>query len=484
MNYERYKPFIEDNFRIINKKQESVPFKLNAIQEKFVKQATGKDCILKARQQGFSSLILAIFTADFLMKENSLSVVVADITDNALDLLGRVKGYLETYAEGKGVPWRRFQMEVLKYNSKYELANKLNNARYIIGTAENSNFGRSKTITNLHLSEAAFYKNFENMMAAAGTALVPGGKCIIETTANGFNDFKRFWDKTTLGETAFQNLFYPAQDFYEEDFLKDEKFRLGRLYEQEYPASAEEAFLTSGDMYFDRDALAQYLKSSKEIDTSDSFRRYRDLKSGEFIVAFADTSAGAGDYCAVQFLSKDKLDVPIVYHSKQTATDMTPLLHKELERIYDVTQTKPVIAYERNAGGVFELERLAALNRLGKYRVYQMKANEGTTKSTSVSIKLGWDTNSATRPIMLQMLKEAIDKKLLKVYDKPTINELFSFIIKQTETSWKAQAERGAHDDLVMSLAGAWQLFQSEEPELRGEEDDVKSGDLSKLWVG
>lgn len=215
-----------------------------------------------------------------------------------------------------------------------------------------------------------------------------------------------------------------------------------------------------------------------------NFRRYRQPKSGEFFVVFADTSAGAGDYCAVQFLSKDRLDIPIVYHSKQTATDMTPLIHQELEKIYDLTQTKPCIAYERNAGGVFELERLASLNRLGKYSIYQMKAHEGTTKGTADSIKLGWDTNSATRPIMLQMLKEAIDKKLLKVYDKPTINEMFSFIIKQTETAWKAQAESGAHDDLVMSLAGVWQLYQTEEPPLKGEKENVKSGNIAGLWVG
>jgi len=258
MNYLKYKPFIEDRFLIIDKTQKEVPFKLNAIQNKFIKDATGRDCILKARQQGFSSLILAIFATDFLMKENSLSVVVADIADNALDLLGRVKNYIKSYERiaGTKVP--------LKYNSKYELANSANGARYIIGTAENSNFGRSKTITNLHLSEAAFYKNFEPMMASAGTALVPGGKCIIETTANGFNDFKRFWDKTTLHETAFKQLFYPARDFYEQAFLKSERQRLGRLYEQEYPESPLEAFLTSGDMYFDRDALAWYMQEAKD----------------------------------------------------------------------------------------------------------------------------------------------------------------------------------------------------------------------------
>ena len=35
----------------------------------------------------------------------------------------------------------------------------------------------------------------------------------------------------------------------------------------------------------------------------------------------------------------------------------------------------------------------------------------------------------------------------------------------KTSASWKAQAEHGAHDDLVMALAIAWQLYQICEPE-------------------
>jgi hypothetical protein len=238
-------------------------------------------------------------------------------------------------------------------------------------------------------------------------------------------------------------------------------------------------------MYFDRYALASYVKNTKEPKREENgFRYYRKPKQGEFYLVFADTSAGAGDYCAAHFLCKEKLDVPIVYHSKQTATDMTPLLFKELERIAEITGVPPVVAYERNAGGIFELERLASLNRLGSYDLYKMKAHEGTTQTTADSIKLGWDTNSATRPIMLQMLKEAIDKKLLTIYDKATINEMFSFIVKQTETSWKAQAENGAHDDLVMSLAGAWQMFQTEQPPIQGEDENQMSGSLTKLWHG
>ncbi len=195
-----------------------------------------------------------------------------------------------------------------------------------------------------------------------------------------------------------------------------------------------------------------------------SFRRYRDYRPGEFIVVGVDTAWGGTDYCAAQMLSKTNLDIPVVYHSKVLATEMTPLIHQELERIYDETKVKPVVAFERNNGGVAELERLATLNRNGKYRIYVEKHGQGTTEAVEETVKLGWSTTSASRPTMLQMLKEAVDGGAIRIYDKPTVNEMFAFIISQTSSSWKAQAEQGAHDDLIMALAIAWQLYQTENP--------------------
>lgn len=191
------------------------------------------------------------------------------------------------------------------------------------------------------------------------------------------------------------------------------------------------------------------------------FRQYREIIPGEFIVVFADTSAGGLDYSACQFLSKTKIDVPLVYHSKKLATEMTNEIFPILEKIHDITNIKPVIAYENNAGGIFELERLATLNRNYKFEIFKMP-NVGKEDNPD-PIKLGWSTNTSTRPRMLADLKDAIDHKALTVYDKPTINELFSFVVNQTSSIWKAQAEVGAHDDLIMSLAGAWQLYQMAE---------------------
>ena len=251
---EKYKRAIEDLFSIIDKTSTVRPFQLNRVQEKYLlEDCTGRDVILKARQQGFSSLILALFTIVFLFKENTRSVIVADNSDNAAELLDRVKFYIRSYEE------KRNGKIPMKYNSKYELYNEFNGSRYTIGTAENKEIGRSKTITNLHLSEFAFYPDPERLFAGIMQAVVPDGRVIVETTANGFNYFKEFWDECKAGERPFKALFYPSTDFYDQETLETKKRELGRLFDQEYPSSDSLAFLTSGSLYFDSEALKDYL---------------------------------------------------------------------------------------------------------------------------------------------------------------------------------------------------------------------------------
>ena len=208
------------------------------------------------------------------------------------------------------------------------------------------------------------------------------------------------------------------------------------------------------------------------------WRQYRPLEPGEFIVAGVDTATGLGDYVAGQFISKTKRDVPLVLHSKQTMTACTMPLATTLEKIYDQTQVPPVVAIERNNGGTFELDRLAAANRSNKFNIFTMP-EYGTTQNDSTN-KLGWNTNTATRPQMLQDLKNAVDNKLLRIFDPQTITELFSFVVVTTTSSVKAQAEKGAHDDLIMSLAIAWQLYQMCNPPIL--DSDYQRPDFNK-WA-
>jgi len=193
------------------------------------------------------------------------------------------------------------------------------------------------------------------------------------------------------------------------------------------------------------------------------FRFYRQPIKGEFFLVFVDTSGEGSDYNAGQFLSKSRLDVPIVMHYEGSIVDVTPQLKVILEWLYDQTGVRPVVCYETNNGGGYELERLSRLNRLQKYTMYyQYKLdNEGRLMQTD---KLGWNTNSATRPAMLTGVEDLVNNMLVTIYDKPTVTEMFSFVKHKTPSGWKAEAEMGSHDDLIMSLAGAWQLYQTENP--------------------
>ena len=190
-----------------------------------------------------------------------------------------------------------------------------------------------------------------------------------------------------------------------------------------------------------------------------NWKQYREINKGEFLLFSIDTAAGGGDFTACQVISKTKIDVPLVFHSKTTTSDFINELVRVLELVFSTTGVRPVVALERNNGGSFLVDRLSALNFKGNYELFKMP-KFGNINDELEETVYGWNMNSATRPKCLQELKDCIDKNLLKIYDKETIGELLSFVVMQSSSSWKAQAESGAHDDLVMALAITWQMYQ------------------------
>ena len=190
-----------------------------------------------------------------------------------------------------------------------------------------------------------------------------------------------------------------------------------------------------------------------------NFKQYRSLKRGEQIYVGADTSMGCSDNCVAQFFSSKYYDIPIVFSSPIIATQMTNELYPALNKVSQITGVMPLVAYERNNGGAFELERLATLNRQGLYDIFRYPIVDSVSGEVKKSDKLGWDTNTATRPQMLGHLKEAIEKKIIRIYDQQTLKEMFSFITVQHSNSVKAEAENGAHDDHVMALAIAYEMY-------------------------
>jgi hypothetical protein len=296
-----YKAFIERYFMVIDAEtQVPVPFRLNAVQNKYLNMLNEKhpdqegirDIILKARQQGFSTFILALFTVDFLVRDYSVSICISHRKDSTELLFKKVKFFIDSYLEklvrikGKENDWD--EMTILKQlekekkaflttDSKSMLENATNNAMFYIGTAGTKVGGRGGSCRNIHFSEAAFYNDTELITAEeiiVGTAQqVQQGKgmIFIESTANGegnyyYDEWQRAHDFDRDGnpKSAYRPVFFGWQEFYTEAWVMEKRksFSNDKMWKQEYPGNPDEAFITSGSPYFDLEILDRMIKQN------------------------------------------------------------------------------------------------------------------------------------------------------------------------------------------------------------------------------
>jgi hypothetical protein len=73
------------------------------------------------------------------------------------------------------------------------------------------------------------------------------------------------------------------------------------------------------------------------------------------------------------------------------------------------------------------------------------------------SDKLGWKTNKATRPILVDDYEEAIRKKMLIIHSKETMDEMTVFVYNDANNM---VAMEGYHDDCIFSAGLAFQGFK------------------------
>jgi hypothetical protein len=265
-NWEGYRRAIQDQFTIVNKDKQEVPFVLNKAQDHFIQNLTDYNVILKARKMGFSSVLLAIGALKFIYGQNERIVSMSFDSDASTKQLERAKRFISSYERNNNLKIP------MKYNSKNEMVFERQDAKtgqsYIntfrIGTARSDSFGRGDDITFLHLTEVSLAENLENLLAGVGEAVVNDAIVTLETTANGYNAFKDFWDEAVLGERGYKAFFYDPSWEYSEEYLADKRLKLKEMFDQEYPATPQKAFRNSGTPYFDRQSLIWYDEQGRE----------------------------------------------------------------------------------------------------------------------------------------------------------------------------------------------------------------------------
>lgn len=182
---------------------------------------------------------------------------------------------------------------------------------------------------------------------------------------------------------------------------------------------------------------------------------FRQPEAGEPFVIGADPAEG-GDNSTFVVISKKLADVVMIGKSKEESSQLGHTLNHVGKWFQKQTGIYPTIAVERNVGAA----AIYVLKELNYPNLFKMPSSfTGTTDEDSE--QYGWITSVSTRPKMLDDLALAVRQKAITIPSKEVVDELFTFI--RHEKTGKPQADVGCTDDLVMALAIAWQLYQTQD---------------------
>jgi hypothetical protein len=253
------------------------PFKFNGAQHKLhelleeQRKKTGRvrAIVLKARQLGVSTYVAARFYRATTASPGLKTIIIGHERRASSNLFQIVKRLHD------GLP-DDLRPSVGTSNAE-ELSFDRLDSGYLVSVATGEGAGRSATAQFLHASEAAFWPDLPLQMASLLQTVpdIDGTEVIIESTANGYNDFFSLWRKAETGESEFLPIFLPwsldprYRRKVDADFVMDsEEKKLAELHNldieqiawrrakisqlgsseyfaQEYPITPSEAFISS-----------------------------------------------------------------------------------------------------------------------------------------------------------------------------------------------------------------------------------------------
>ena len=479
--------------------------------------------VLKARQMGLSTLFEGLIFHDTTTNENKNSLIIAHEEQASTNLFNMSKLYFENipdvikpmkkYANGKNLTFENPETDDALKAQNPGLRSKIS-----IATAGAGEVGRSSTFHNIHASEVAFFPDAKTTMLGLLQAVPdqPNTMVVLESTANGVGDwFHEMWVRAERGENAFTPIFLPwyIQPEYTMPFRSEaekEQFMLEvetvktdasgqavRTYEyelmqkfgltleqmnwrkytiqnkcegdeilfmQEYPATPEEAFISSGRPKFSIGSLRKYqtitkdpvrrgylVEREEEVEFVDDANGYvhiwREPQPDTFYAIGADVAEGLahGDY-SVGLVGDSEFDVCAMWHGHIDPDLFGDELVK-LGKYYN----NAYLGVENNNHG---LTTLTTIKKREYWNLYFSKSHDKI--ADTMTQKLGWSTNLRTKPLMIDKLAQFVRENYLGIYSDLIIGEMFTYVI---EDNGKTNAQPGCNDDTVMACAILLQLL-------------------------
>lgn len=514
------KKYIETQLQIKTKDSEVVPFIFNKPQQRLYNvikdlRSKGKPpriIILKARQMGFSTLTEALIFKNTATNSNVNSGIVAHKEDATKNLFNMSKLFYD-----------RLPIEIkpsIKTSNAYEINfnNKENsglNSLIKCMTAGGSGIGRSDTYHNLHISEYAFWQGDKKSTLIGLLNSVPNSPhtmVIIESTANGYDDFKERWDKAVQGLNDFYPFFAAWHEMEEyrmdaTDLIPSNNNRYGdeielkarydldneqlawrrwaidnnsdgdlNYFKQEYPSSPEEAFISSGDSVFNKEQIIKQIERVKDIKPLHRgyFTYDKEVTKYDETISNIEWVEDSRGYIFIHQEPKSDTKHNVVrlnpyviggdtagtgkdYFTAKVIDNLTKetvaTLHKQMmdEDLYAEQLYCLGMHYHKALIGIETNYSTQPTRHLEKLRYPKLYVRERMDTIQHRIVKaLGVDTNLKTRPVMIAELVALIREDSGLDGHLDTLREMLTFIKNERG---RAEAQEGYHDDLVMALA-------------------------------
>lgn len=495
--------YIENCLKIKTKSGTVVPFRLNDAQRKLYavakrQQDAGKPVrliILKARQLGFSTLTEGLIFHACATRKNVNALIVAHREDATANLFRMSKLFYDELPAPVKPMLRASNAQELVFENPSKLRSEREarpglRSRIRCATAGGRGIGRSDTLQCVHLSEYAFWPDGADGKASTLAGILqavpslPGTMVVIESTANGFEDFKERWDAAVAGENDFEPVFFawfenpdysmpvvPGTEWTPEERelrdayrLTDEQLQWRRwcianncggsldMFRQEYPASPGEAFLHSGTGVFDNEQIVLRLEripspvgrgefTDGEWTESETgaITLYELPEEGVPYALGGDTAGEGSDYFTAIVINNVSGRIAAKLRQKYSEPEYVRQICA-LGRFYN----DALVAIETN----FSTYPVMKLQEMEYPNQYSREREDTYTRQMRKSY--GFRTDRQSRPRAIANLVEVFSSHPEWFTDRELLEEMLTFCYNEDH---RPEALAGKHDDLVMGAA-------------------------------
>lgn len=343
--------------------------------------------------------------------------------------------------------------------------------------------GHGDTITFGLMDEAAYQDYCKAIFTACLPATARGdARIVVNSTANGVgnsdteegNFFSILYQTIRSRGLSFAFLPWYAEPTRDEKWYADNAMKLGEVERnRQYPRNEGDAFMLSGALFFDREALEFYRSAVRKPALRGQFtqRGIREatwvgLRDGIIEVwekpvqgrkygLAADTSTGRGqDYTSMGIVDLETGAIVCELHARIEAS-RAHIQCYTLAKWYNGAK----VMIERQGGygeALITLMRDGA-NGLPAYgNLY--RHTDATKGPKPVSATIGLPMGPNVRPGIVNNLADWIRQRLFPWVSQGMSDELGTFVYKTTGTS--PAALEGTHDDRVMMMGMCAELFR------------------------